>query len=336
MINEFMKKLLTQGNNRYQKFLIRLFLLFITVIVFDFIIGSLLGLFYFKQNSGFLYRTTYAIEKTTQDVIIFGSSTATHDYHPGIFEERLNLSYYNVGRDGNTILYDYAILKSILKRYTPKIVILDFDINEFRKTLESYDRLSPLLPYYKTHPEIHSIVELKSPYEKYKLLSKIYPYNSLIFSMIGGNMEYFNVEYFNNRQRNRDMNTNGYFPLTSVWKEPKRKEPNSINYELDSNKIKMYEGFIKDCIGSKTELYIVCSPIFIKRGYVSPSIDLGEEIAKKYNVSFLDYSKDSTLLNTPKLFADMVHLNNDGAKAFSDKLIDTILQVSKGFNQKQK
>ena len=325
MIKSFISKF---KNNQFQKFLVRLFLFFITLILFDFIIGSLLNLYYFRQKSGFLYRTTYAIEKTTEDVIIFGSSTATHDYHPDVFKDRLNLSYYNVGRDGNTILYDYAILKGILKRYTPKIIILDFDINEFKKTQESYDRLSPLLPYYKTHPEIRPVVELKSPYEKFKLLSKIYPYNSLIVSILGGNIGYFNIEYFNNRQKSKDVNTNGYFPLSSTWREPERKEPPSINYEIDSNKVKVYESFIRDCISSKAELYVVCSPVFVKQGYVSPSIDLGEEIAKKYSLNFLDYSKDSTILNTPRLFADMVHLNNDGAKAFSNKLIDIIIGIS--------
>ena len=312
-------------NNGHQKILLKLFFFLTTLVLLDFIIGSLLNYFYFKQKSGFLYRTTYAIEKTTEDVIIFGSSTATHDYYPDIFKERLRLSYYNVGRDGNTILYDYAVLKCMLKRYTPKIVILDFDINEFKKTQEAYDRMTPLLPYYKTHPEIRPIVDLKSPYEKYKLLSKIYPYNSLIVSIFGGNVEYFNIEYFNKRQRKRDMNSDGYFPLTSIWRQPKRNDSAFINYQLDGNKIKLYTHFLEDCVSSKTELYVVCSPVFINQNYVSPSITLGKEIAKRYAVNFLDYSKDSTILNAPKLFADMVHLNNEGAKLFSNKLIDKII-----------
>ena len=150
----------------------KLLVLFITLVFFDFIIGSLLNIFYFKQESGLQYRTTYSIEKTTADLLIFGSSTANHNYHPGIFQNRLNMSYYNVGRDGKSIFYHYAVLEAVLKRYTPKMIIYDFDEHEFSKDQESYDRLSSFLPYYKKHPEIRSIVDLKSPYEKYKTTVK--------------------------------------------------------------------------------------------------------------------------------------------------------------------
>ena len=49
---------------------------------------------------------------------------------------------------------------------------------------------------------------------------------------------------------------------------------------------------------------------------------------------FLDYSKDSLFMNTPKLFADSKHLNNDGAIVFSNILIDDISIICK--NNKSK
>ena len=101
----------------YQNFLIKLFILFITVVFLDFILGRLLNIFYFKQESGMLYRTTYAIEQTTEDLLIFGSSTAIHNYQSEIFEKCFKMSTYNVGIDGKSIFYDYAIFKGILKRY---------------------------------------------------------------------------------------------------------------------------------------------------------------------------------------------------------------------------
>ncbi|HXS59927.1 MAG TPA: hypothetical protein VN703_03845, partial [Candidatus Sulfopaludibacter sp.] len=122
------------------------------------IIGNLLRTFYFKQQSGLQCRTTYSIEKTTANVLIFGSSAANHDYQTNTFTKRLDTSFYNTGRDGISIFYEYAVLKAILKRYTPKIIILDFDQEEFIKNEASYDRLSALLPYYINHPEIRSII----------------------------------------------------------------------------------------------------------------------------------------------------------------------------------
>jgi hypothetical protein len=316
MIKAFIYKI---KKSPYQYFLLKFFIFFVIVVILDFTIGGLLRIFYFKQQSGQLYRTTYSIDKTTADLLIFGSSIAVHDYQPEIFKNRINLTYYNVGRDGTPIFYHFAILKGILKRYTPKMVVYNFDVHELSKDQDSYDRLSSLLPYYEKHPEIRSIIDLKSPYEEYKLLSKIYPFNSSIFSIAVGNTE-------SNKKRRGDIQ--GYVPLSAAWNEPLRDDHTFIRDELDSIKIKIYESFIKDCVNSKIELCIVCPPLFAKPDYISPSIVLGQEIANKYNVRFFDFSKDSTILNNSKLFADISHLNDNGAELFSKKVVDSIAPFS--------
>ncbi len=318
LIRAFIKKL---KRNVYLFFVVKVSVLIVALIVLDFIIGSMLNLFYFKQKSGMLYRTTYSLEKTTADLIIFGSSTANHNYYPQIFQSRFNMSCYNTGKDGISVFYQYAVLKAILKRYSPKIVIYDFDSHEFSNEKKDYDRLSALLPYYKTHPEIRSVVDLKSPHEKLKLMSKIYPFNSLLFTIAIGNAEF-------NKKRRSDIN--GYVPLTRVWNEPIAGGNTYTDYKLDSNKIKVYKSFIRDCINAKIKLYIVCSPLFIKPDYVSSSVVAGRKIADENNIRFFDFSKDSAILNKPELFADISHLNYNGALVFSNKIIDSISQVSKG------
>ena len=95
--------------NVYLRFVAGALFVFIIVTILDFGIGSALKAFYFRETSGIDYRTTYSIEKTRADLLIFGASTATHNYIPGTFEKRLNLSAYNVGRDGNSILYDIPL-----------------------------------------------------------------------------------------------------------------------------------------------------------------------------------------------------------------------------------
>lgn len=304
------------SNNLYLVFFTRCLVLLITVFCLDLIIGSVLKEFYFRQKSGLEYRTTYSIEKTTADVLIFGSSTANHDYIPGIFGKALHLPAYNVGRDGTSVFYDYSILTMVLKRYSPKMIILDFDKQEFSKDQQSYDRLTSLLPYYKDHPEIDKIVDLKSPFEKYKLLSKIYPYNSLILTIAAGNAEF-------NKKREKDIN--GYVPRNDVWDFPIKDGSSFSNYETDSNKLRVYESFIQDCIKANVELYIVCSPVFIKPNYINNSVILGKEIADKYHVRFFDYSKDSSMLNNRQLFADIAHLNDEGAKVYSNMIAEKIV-----------
>ena len=164
--------------NVYLYFTAKLLLLLFIVFLLDFSIGKTLRYFYFKQECGREYRATYAIEKTTDDILIFGSSRAYHHYIPTIIEDKLKQSCYNTGSPGQFLLYNYATFKAISKRYTPKVMILDVSPDDLGVDEDSYDRLSFLLPYYKNHPEIRPIVDLKSPFEKFKLLSSIYAFNS--------------------------------------------------------------------------------------------------------------------------------------------------------------
>ena len=297
-------------------FAARALLVVITVILLDLAIGSLLKTFYFRQKSGLQYRTTYALESANADLLIFGSSEAIHDYIPDIFEDRMNLSAYSVGRDGNSIFYDYAVLKAVLKRYTPKIIILDFDNHEFTRSAESYDRLACLLPYYEKHPEIDSIVDLRGPYEKYKLVSHIYPYNSALFTIAVGNTEF-------NRAGQADRK--GYVPLSDTWQRTMEDGSSFVNRPLDSNKIRVYESFIQTCVAANIELYIAAPPVFIRPNYSSSSVELGKEIAAKYKVKFLDYSKDHDILAKPNFFADILHLNDAGASEFSNRVVNSII-----------
>lgn len=302
-------------NNIYVCVLIKLVLLFVIVFFIDFSFGLLLRNLYFSQQSGKLYRTTYSLEKTKSDLLIFGSSTANHEYSPRIFENRLHISTYNTGRDGTSIFYQYAILKGVLKRYSPKMILLNFDLEEFKKNPASYDRISALLPYYKTHPEIRSIVNMKSSKERIKLFSRIYPFNSMLFTILVGNAEF-------NKQRRQDFQ--GFVPLKKILN--KRLDTGYYpEAELDSNKIRIYKLFIRDCITAKVKLYIVCSPYYNELENVPNSVILGQKIARENNIKFFNFLSDTSLTHHPSYFADMNHLNYAGAEVFSNKLIDSMI-----------
>ena len=303
----------------FQLFVVKLLVFISLVYLLDFTVGKLLKYFYFKQQSGLQYRTTYSMEQTRADILAFGASRANHHYHARVFESDIpNYTFYNAGRDGNSIFYHYAVLKSILRRYSPKIVILDFEIGSLAKNSESYDRLSSLLPYYNDHPEIRSIVNLKSAYEKFKLYSHIYPFNSALFTIAIGNVEM-------NKSRANDIN--GYVPLHGIWEEPIGYDTNTVSKNiLDSNKISCYENFIKDCTTRGIKVCIFVSPYFIKYKNADYSVLKGQEIAKKYHADFYDHTTDTTFTSNRLLFADLVHLNDNGAKLYSKMVVQSILQ----------
>lgn len=308
---QLFKKLYQQRKHAYPAFKIAGF--FILVFILDMALGGLFKQFYFKQRSGWEFRTKYAIENTRADILIFGASRAQQQYNPVFFEERMQQSCYNVGRDGEPIFYYYAVLKSVLKRYSPKIIILDIENGVFKESQSSYDKLSILLPYYKDHPELRSIIELRSPYEKLKLQSKVYPYNSLLFKIALGNITV-----------NKNEDIKGYVPLKRSWKEPIRTVDLSNKYQLDTNKINFYKAFINDCNKAQVKLYIVCSPYFLHLIGNDASILLAKRIAGDKNVDFFDFSRDESFLKDSKLFDDTVHVNVNGSKIFCNKLIDKL------------
>ncbi len=282
---------------------------------FDRAIGGIFQKFYHSQTSGWEYRTKYSIEDTKADILIFGASRAQQQYNPVYFEERMQQTCYNVGRDGEPVLYYYAVLKAILSRHLPKIIILDIENGVFKESESSYDRISILLPFYKSHPEMRSIIDFRSPYEKLKLQSNIYPYNSMLLKIVKGNIKSGNKE---------KVDMNGYLPLLRSLNEPVRTVDLSKPYNLDSNKLNCYKAFVNDCKTANIKLYIVNSPYYFNSIGKDISMEIAKDIAYKNSIDFIDFSKDDFFLKSPQLFDDTVHVNMAGAKIFSNKMIDSI------------
>ena len=307
-------------HNIFNQFVLKLVTFFFLIFIVDLSIGNLLKHNYLKQQSGDDYKATYVIDKTEAEILIFGSSRAANIYDPRIFESQLNLTCYNAGRDGYPIFYHYALLKASTKRYVPKIVILSMDAGNFSNNQEAYDRISSLLPYYKDHPEIRAVVNLKGRYEKLKMLSSIYPYNSLLLPIIARNISINNPTI---------ESLHGYIPLTDVISGPRKKFDYTLEKTLDSVKINTYRNFIQTCKESGIQLLVVCPPYLINSTGTDLSISTAKQIAAENNISFLDYSNDTLFTKKPYLFADYRHLNEKGVEIISNSVIEKIKQLKK-------
>lgn len=279
----------------------------------DLIGGAILKNFYFNQQSGFQHHTTYAIDSTNAEILVFGSSRANHHYVSEEVEKASQSSTYNVGREGQSIFYHYAVFKGVLARYKPKVVILDLLNSEFDFEQDSYDRLSELLPYYKSHPSLQPILNYRSWFESFKMISKIYPYNSSLLTIAIGNTEF---------NKKRFVDYKGYQPLYRQFSGSLNSNGNGreINKHLDTNKINIYKAFINDCKSNNIKLYVVISP-YLKEVKESRSSQLAKQIAYSNNINFLNYSQDSAFVFKPEFFDDEMHLNNTGAEFFTKKLI---------------
>lgn len=282
-------------------------ILILLIILTDQVIGRIIRHFYFTQESGLYYRTTFAIDSTNADILVFGSSRANHHYVPEVFEDSLGLSFYNSGRDGNFLLFNYAVFKSIVRRYTPKILLFDVNPDELNYEKTDYERLSALFPYYKNHNEIRSTVELKSPFEKYKLISEIYPFNSSLITIIIGNLEL-------NKSRKTDKK--GYVPLENQIKDPLLHKIEPPKNSIDENKMNAISDIIKYCNTNNIRLIFIQSPMFAIVGKTTSS-EYFEKVAWEKKAIFWNFINDQEFLHNPEYFQDQDHLNDKGAILFS-------------------
>lgn len=314
----FSQKIFYRANkNQFWLFTLKLTAFLLLLFLLDTSIGNVLRYFYFKQESGLQYRATFAIEQTKADILIFGSSRACHHYIPSVFEEKTGLSCYNVGRYGSPILYHLAVLKSVLKRYQPKIIVLDLNLQDFEKREGSYDVLSSLLPYYKTHPEMRSIILMRGKYEQMKLFSSIYPFNSEMLTIAIGNTDL-------NKTRQNDEK--GFISLNGKWDGAVENYRFPQTYGLDEQKVKAYKEFIADCKKANTKLFVICSPYLSKNRIKESSIETGKAIAKANDVAFFDYTNSPALLNRD-LYYDSPHLNGKGAKILTNLVLSDMLEA---------
>ena len=299
---------------KYFRFTINIICILLLTVIADQIIGKLLQHYYFRQESGLYYRTTYAMDSTKAEILVFGSSRANHHYVPYVFEDSLKLSFYNTGRDGNFLLYSYAVFKSVVSRYTPRIIIFDISPTELYNEENEYERLSSLLPYYKSHPEIRPIVKLRSQFEQIKHLSRIYPYNSSILTIAIG------ITNFN---KTRKGDQKGYIPLNSVIIDTILHSTNLTERKMDSNKLNAITEIITYCISHKIDLIFVQSPMYEKINETQSTINL-RKLASEKNVPFWNLINENIFLTNPSFFQDKDHLNNRGAEYFSRMLVSKI------------
>jgi hypothetical protein len=306
----------------YKRFLVNLLVFLGLLFAFDKALGFILHQLYFKQVAGECCRATYSIDSTNADILIFGSSRASHHYVPEVLEENLHMSTYNTGRDGNYLLYNYAVIKAATERYSPKMIILDVIPIALFYRKDDYNRLSTLLPYYDSHPEIRNIVDRRSKYERYKLYSSLYPYNSLSLSVLVGNLEISKKLYVSDK---------GYLPFYGKMKPISRStvkmkdNPEELYSDsIDTFKIAALKDIAEICLKKHIPLVFIFSPIYTKLNNELANSKLNT-ILNTYNVKYLDYSEDKTFVNHPRYFQDESHMNDDGARIFSKKLAEALI-----------
>lgn len=305
----------------YKLILKRFAILAVVMFLLDWGLGAVLKHFYFTKKSGADYRTNNVINKTKVDVLIFGSSKAVYHYDTKIIGDSLHLTVYNAGRDLSYIYYHYALLEAALKRYSPKLIVLDTRANEFQefKYGEDRDRINVLLPYYDSHPELHQVCLLRGPFERYKLLSRMYPYNSLILNEL--------VELLPIARYKKDDSQDGYIAKYGQLKGGL--QAYTVNDAVDSTAALYYKKFVELCKAKKVPLVVTYSPIYQDiHADANRNVQYVLQVCKDNNVPVLNYLRDTTFAGKPQYFYDALHLNKQGSVVYSSIIGGKLRQLS--------
>ncbi len=306
-------------------FLKRLALFILVLVAIDQLLGFGLRQIYFSQTKGQYAQINQAVNKVEADILVFGSSRAIRHYDPAILSAAFGKSCYNVGCDAQQIPYYTALQDVIFRRKKPSMVILDINTWEFIEGSSKYEKLSILLPHCRQHPELIPYQELSSPYERWKLFSQVYPYNSTLF--ISAN----NILLANKIAKDE----NGYNPLrkhmtpdeveyTQKLLNQSQKDDAEKKPPTDTVAFRLLHQFLNNCTQNGIPTYVVISP---KLAPEIPNVRKDQliEIVKQYkNVKFLDFTKNDRYNNHFEKFADIFHLNKEGAEEFSHELVDSL------------
>ncbi|WP_373726470.1 hypothetical protein [Bacteroides heparinolyticus] len=295
-----------------RKFILRLMLFFIVLLIADRAIGVVMDYFVRHSVGGFGARHNYINDTMSKDILVFGSSRAIEHYNAHMMEDSLGMSCYNCGHSGYGIIFNYGQWLMISKRYHPKYII--YDVKEFFDLFIGKSNvlyLDLLRPYYGREG-IKAIFDAVDKTEKYKMLCQMYKSNSRFLQIA--------ADYF---YPMRTIDSYGFRPvdkeLDVMQAEGSVKEP-FVMPEIDSLKI----GYLEQMINSlgPTKLIFVISPMWngMDVRAQQPILDLCE----KYYLPLYNFANNPKYVRENQYFYDREHLNLRGANEFTKDLIKVL------------
>src|ERR1035437_774506 len=265
--------------------------------------------------------------KINSEIIISGSSNALIEIDPTLISKQMNSSAYNLGINGHNFRLQYFRHQLLLKyNLKPKLIIQTISSTIFEKQYDVYN-LDQFLPYMLNNKELEDVT------------MKFNGYNNIDFKLpliryYGKKEAILNAFFLLMKpSSNHLLRTKGYRTKDIQWNndfENVQKKMKSLEIQLDSSLISLFEDYINECKQDDIKLIIVNPPEFIDgQQFVknrSEIMSLFYQFSKRYAIPFFDYSKDSISFQK-KYFYNSGHLNKTGAELFTNKLIIDLKKI---------
>jgi hypothetical protein len=292
-----------------RKFLFRITILAIIMIVVDIAVGIFFGNVYSHARGGNTARDNYICDSMNDEILIMGSSRSVRHYDAEMISRLMNATCYNCGQDANGIVLMYGRYKMLSERYHPHMIV--YDVSYEYDLLAYYDNhqfLDWLRPHYDRRG-IDSIFNQVDRIERFKMMSGMYRYNSKFLRVVG--------DYLRPSQNYRS----GSSLLTGVLDYEPATDTTAL-FVYDSLKLSYLKRLAAETRRDGTQLVFVISPC-----YHCPDMKVYTPlmtICRQYSIPLFDFSHDKTFCHQRTYFHDGNHLNSVGAEIFTKKLIEKL------------
>ena len=249
------------------------------------------------------------------DALINGSSRALAHYDPQILDSILNMNFYNLGMTGSVIERQIFKYNTYCRLNTkPKLIIQNIDYSTMGLR-HGFER-EQFFPYFfdKTFRKEISCWEPFTFFEKY---FPLYRYN-------GSGILMAKWLVLNRTSLGPKMAfTKGYYGYDDSWDGTVFRKQSEINYNQDTTALRIFDQFLANVQKDGIKVIFVYALIYIgateKMKNIEGMYQMYDSIARKYNISILDYNDDPISYDT-LYFYNAIHMNIKGAKLFSEKL----------------
>ncbi len=311
----------------FSGFIISVIAVICSFFILDFILGKALDALLDKvpNNGCELAHIHYSVKYVDSPLLIIGSSRAHHHYLPEVLGDSLRTDAYNLGVDGHFLSYNCVLINTILDRYTPQTILFEISLGEMFENRTKTDRTSSLHRYYYLNSYIKSIVDAKEGGSmKYKMLLNTYRYNGSVIRIvtrwIRGGRDYDPLK--------------GLLPIYTSQGSDVKLEVETLPDErmvISDYRVQLFENTLKRLKERGVTVFCFDSPMYLllNQERNTESERIMTEICSKYDIPFFDNRQVSEFLSHPEYFYDRGHLDYEGAKVYTDLVLEEICSVGR-------
>lgn len=299
-----------------KRFILKVLLFCACAVVMDMAFGQFFSYMRAHAKGGSTANCEYIANRATDDIIILGSSRATHHYSPSIIEDSLGIRCYNCGEEGNGVILAYGRLKMLTNRYKPKLVLYEITPGYDYGIL---DQNSKYLGYLRAYYSKNGIREVFDDFDDnlsfLKMRSYMYQNTSRLFPDLYDNLAY------------RD-NHKGYSPLYGHMEDTVALAARSIgqDFTIDRLKLEYLEKVIDLCETNQIPIIFMISPRYGVKDHNLTEYLPAISLCERHGVSVFNFIFSPSISDHAEFFQDEGHMNYKGAEIYSRMVIERVLK----------